>query len=158
MALTALCYTDKMSTNSEHLPDNTCQPNTKLGVSEHHVKWALLLVGCIAASAAAQQSLSRSEHPHFRVDASTRATLLQHAKSIKPGDTLQTVLARLGQPSYDQVLMRKENREVIGRSLKYYVVRWDQSLVNEIHDEFVDVFLGPNNLVKSVSINVKGEN
>jgi len=54
--------------------------------------------------------------------------------------------------------MRKENREVIGRSLKYYVVRWDQSLVNEIHDEFVDVFLGPNNLVKSVSINVKGEN
>jgi hypothetical protein len=51
-------------------------------------------------------------------------------------------------------MMRKESSRVVGRSLSYYAVIWQSGLVNELHDELVEVYLDEHDLVRSVHIRV----
>ena len=51
--------------------------------------------------------------------------------------------------------MRKESNQIIGRSLKYYAVIWESGLVNEIHDELVDITLDENKRVRGIDVNVR---
>lgn len=112
----------------------------------------LLLAAAVSVSAGSEPPSPK--HPAFRLDAKAKRVLVEKAVALKPGDSYQSVTNRLGMPTYDQALARKEDSHVIGRSLKYYVVRWETGLVNEFHDELVDVFLDEQDRVRSVSIRV----
>lgn len=101
--------------------------------------------------AVGQEYGSRPER--YRDIGATRS-LVEKAVTIRSGDTRKAVIEILGQPDNDSVLMRKENDEVIGHSLRYDIVRWKRGSVNELHDQYIDVFLDKNNLVKSLSIRV----
>jgi hypothetical protein len=80
--------------------------------------------------------------------------MVAKAATLKPGDSLQTVVNLLGSPRSDKRLMRKESNLVIGRSLKYYAVIWQSGLANELHDEYVEVFLDETDHLKSVTFRV----
>jgi hypothetical protein len=109
---------------------------------------ALLLV---AAGLCAGAESPSAQHPSFELDAKAKRTLVERAVVLKLGDSYQSVTNKLGIPTYDQELARKDGR-VIGRSLKYYLVRWETGLVNELHDELVDVFVDEQGRVRSVLI------
>ena len=57
-----------------------------------------------------------------------------------------------GVPGSDQVMMRKENNVIRGRSLKYYALKLHENFVNELYDEYVFVYLDPNGKVESIVI------
>ena len=80
--------------------------------------------------------------------------MVEKAITLKVGDSFQTVTNTLGVPTKDQRLARKEDSRAIGRSLKYYAVIWERGLVNELHDELVDVTLDERDRVRSVRIRV----
>ncbi len=96
-------------------------------------------------------------HPSFQLDAQAKRTLVEKARSIKQGDSYRRVIGKLGTPTYDEKVARKENDRVIGRSLSYYAVIWEEGLVNEQKDELVWVFLDENDRVQSVDIRVRLE-
>jgi hypothetical protein len=108
----------------------------------------LALILLLVTAARAEQ------HPSFELDASAKRKLVERAATLKVGDSFQTVTNALGVPTVDQRLARKESSRVIGRSLKYYAVIWERGLVNELHDELVDVMLDEKNRVRSVRIKV----
>ena len=111
----------------------------------------LLFAAAVSVSAGPEPPPKR---PSFQLDAKAKRALVEKAVVLKPGDSYQSVTNRLGTPTYDQALARKEDSRVIGRSLKYYVVRWEADLVNEFYDELVDVFLDEQDRVRSVSVRV----
>jgi hypothetical protein len=102
----------------------------------------------------AASQTSSSHHPYFQLDAPSQRALVAKAATLKPGDSYQTVVNLLGLPKSDQRLMRKESNRIIGRSLKYYAVIWESGLVNELHDEYVDVLLDETDHLKSVTVRV----
>lgn len=94
------------------------------------------------------------QHPSFQLEASAKRKLVEQAMALKIGDSFQTVTNALGTPTFDQKLARKESSRTIGRSLKYYAVIWERGLVNELHDELVDITLDERDRVRSVRIRV----
>src|SRR5713226_1381721 len=121
------------------------------------MKRLLSLLIVAAASAGAEPQTALPKQPFFQLPVQAKQTLMEKAETLRSGDSYQTVVSRLGAPTYDQVLMRKENSRIIGRSLRYYAVIWESGLVNEIHDELVDVILDEKDRVRSVHIKVKVE-
>jgi len=91
------------------------------------------------------------------MDAQSKRASVEKACLIQMGNTYQTVTNKLGIPTHDQWLARKEDGRVIGRSLKYYAVKWQTGLVNERHDELVHIFFNEYDEVKSVRIKVNLE-
>lgn len=116
----------------------------------------LLLVLLLAASVniSAEAQTPAPKHPFFQLDAQAKRALVKKASTLKPGDSYQSVTDRLGAPTHDQKMMRKESSRVVGRSLSYYAVIWQSGLVNELHDELVEVYLDEHDLVRSVHIRV----
>jgi hypothetical protein len=112
----------------------------------------LLLAAAVRVSAGSEPPSPK--HPSFQLDAKAKRLLVEKAVALRPGDSYQSVTNKLGTPTYDQVLARKEDSHVVGRSLKYYAVRWETGLVNELYDQLVDVFLDERDRVRSVSIRV----
>jgi hypothetical protein len=94
------------------------------------------------------------QHPSFQLDASAKRKLVEKATALKVGDSFEVVTNALGLPSLDQKLARKESSRVVWRSLKYYAVIWERELVNEFHDELVDVTMDEKDRVRSVRIRV----
>ena len=94
------------------------------------------------------------KHPFFQLDSKAKRALVEKASTLKPGDSYQSVTDRLGAPTHDQRVARKESSRVVGRSLSYYAVIWESGLVNELHDELVEVYLDKRDLVRSVHIRV----
>jgi len=119
-------------------------------------RWLLVLI-FLATNAKAEPQPVEPKQPFFQMNAKAKLSLVEQAKTLKSGDSYQTVISRLGVPTYDQIAMRKENNHIIGRNLKYYAVKWDANLVNEIQDELVYVFLDEKHHVQSVQIKVKVE-
>jgi hypothetical protein len=111
-----------------------------------------LLVSC--ASTPPPTARVEQPHPAWTLSPAEKRKLVQAASTLRAGDSYETVVAALGKPTYDQVGVAKESDRVIGRSLRYYAVRWETGLVNELHDELVHVWLDPQNIVKSVSIRI----
>ena len=112
----------------------------------------LLIAATVGVNAEAQTALSK--HPSFQLDAQAKRALVEKATTLKPGDSYESVTNKLGAPTHDKQLARKESSRVIGRSLTYYAVIWEAGLVNELHDELVDVFLDERDRVLSVRIRV----
>lgn len=107
-----------------------------------------ILAGCAAIlTTSAQESVS----DYSRDPAATRA-LVERASSIRSGDSKASVLAKLGAPDDDSLMMRKERPEVVGRSMTYDIVRAKRGLVNQFYDQYVIVFLDPNDVVKTITI------
>lgn len=115
------------------------------------MRFLLFLLFAAAAIASPASEVASPKHASFQLDAKARRELVEKAVALKPGESYQSVTNNLGAPTSDQVLAKKENDRIVGRSLKYYAVRWDPSLVGEA-DELVDVFLDPQDRVLSVFI------
>ena len=94
-------------------------------------------------------------HPFFALGESERHALVERALSIQHGDSRQSVIQRMGVPTSERLLARKEDPRVFGSSLRYDVERWEAGLVNEIFDQYVDILLDPPDHVKSVWIRVE---
>jgi hypothetical protein len=95
---------------------------------------------------------------HFiKINETEKRDLAAKAKMLKQGDSVERVLEILGTPYSDDLMMRKENDEVIGRSLKYYAVKMDKDLVNEKHDQLVTVYLDPDNKVDVITVRINLE-
>ncbi len=116
------------------------------------MKYFLLLFVVVTVSASAAPQPPVPTHPSFQLDAQAKRLLVSKATSIKPGDSYQSVIKKLGKPTHDEKLAQKESDRIVGRNLSYYAVIWKDGLVNELHDELVDVFLDEHDLVKSVHI------
>ena len=98
---------------------------------------------------------SNHTKPYFSVNPDEKLQLLTKAKAVQIGDTYDSVISRLGKPTYDRMMIRKDNREIIGRSLKYYIVRWEEGLVNEIHDQLVIIYFDTSDNVQKVILKIK---
>ena len=92
------------------------------------------------------------QQPSFRLSPAAKRKLAENAVALKPGDSFQTVTNALGVATFDQPLMQKDSREIVGRELKFYAVIWQSGLVNESQDELVDVMLDKAGRVRSVYI------
>ena len=115
----------------------------------HPVKTLTLFMLLLAVVARAEQ-----QHPSLQLDASAKRKLVEKATALKVGDSFETVTNALGTPTFDQKLARRKSSRVVGRSLKYYAVIWERGLVNELHDELVDITLDERDRVRSVRIRV----
>jgi len=96
----------------------------------------------------------RGSQADYRRDPAAARVLVERAVSIKTGDSRTAVLNKLGSPDDDSVLMRKEKPEVVGRSMRYDVVKWKRGLVNELYDQYVDVYLDKSDIVTQVVVRV----
>lgn len=90
------------------------------------------------------------QKPYFQMAVGEKRELAEKATNIKAGDSFNFVIEILGKPTFDQRLARKESGRLIGRSLKYYAVKWESGLVNELKDQLVQVFLDEHDRVTSV--------
>jgi hypothetical protein len=117
-----------------------------------NLRLILLLAALVNMSIEAQTPAPKN--PFFQLDARAKRALVEKASTLKPGDSYQSVTDRLGAPTHDQKIARKEGSRVVGRSLSYYAVIWQSGLVNELHDELVEVYLDERDLVRSVHIRV----
>lgn len=114
----------------------------------HLVKTLALLILLLVTAARAEQ------HPSFQLDAAAKRKLVEKAAALKVGDSFQMVTNALGKPTHDQTGRTKETGRFISRSLSYYAVMWERGLVNELHDELVDVTLDEKDRVRAVRIRV----
>ncbi len=113
------------------------------------LKSLFLLFALATASAGAASQL-----PWFQLDAHAKRVLVEKAVAIKPGDSRDSVIAKLGKPTRDERVAPKQSSRVTGRHLSYYAVIQEQDLVNELMDEYVEVVLDERNRVRSVHIRV----
>jgi len=115
---------------------------------------AVALVTTLASAAAEPSRPDGHAHPFFELDGPARRALVEKALSLERGDSRQSVIEKLGKPTYDAALARKEDQRPVGRTLKYYAVVWEAGVVNELHDQLVAVFLDEHDRVRSVEIHV----
>ena len=98
-------------------------------------------------------SFARAEqHPSFQLSASAKRKLAEKAITLKAGDSFQTVTNTLGTASFDQPLLGKDSREIVGRELRYFAVIWHSGPADEQQNELVDVTLDKSGRVRSVYI------
>lgn len=95
--------------------------------------------------------------PYFSLSSDEKLNLVTKAKTVQIGETYDSVISKMGKPTYDQMMTRKENREIIGRSLKYYTVRWENGFVNEIHDQLIIIFFDANDHVADIMFKIKDD-
>ena len=88
--------------------------------------------------------------PSFQLSAAAKRKLAGQAVTLKAGDSFQTVTNALGVASFDQPLLGKDNREIVGRELRYFAVIWPGA--DESQNELVDVTLDKAGRVRSVYI------
>jgi hypothetical protein len=92
--------------------------------------------------------------PAVNLDSKAKRALVEAALQLKNGDSVDVVFSKLGKPTYDDVMQRKEESKPFGRRLAYYAVIWKAGLVNELNDELVSVYLDDHGSVQSVSIRI----
>ena len=109
----------------------------------------LVIISSLAISA---DGTTEEQKPYFSLSLAGQQNLVKKAKKVNMGDSYQTVLSKLGKPDSDDILMRKQSNEIIGRSLKYKAVTWEKGLVNLLHDRHVSVYLDNANRVVEVNI------
>lgn len=73
---------------------------------------------------------------------------------INLGDSINIILDVIGQPCYDQISATKEKNEFIFRSLKYYIKKWDNNLVN-VNDEYIQLLFDKNDKLVEIFSNVE---
>jgi len=94
------------------------------------------------------------QQPSFRLSAAAKRKLAEKAMALKVGDSFQTVTNALGTASFDQPLLGKDSREIVGRDLKYFAVIWHPGSADESQNELVDVTLDKAGRVRSVYIRI----
>ena len=118
------------------------------------MKISILFLLFVSTVVLADEQTEPPKRPSFHLDSAAKRKLVEKAVGLRVGDSPQTVIGALGKPTFDAPLVRKEDGRKIGRSLKYYAVRWEPGLVNELLDELVDIALDENDRVRSVLIKV----
>jgi len=105
-----------------------------------------------AASRAADVHVLRPVHrPFFTLNPTDREKLLEKAKTLQVGDSADRVLQVLGKPTLDQISASKTIPPApSSRSLTYCITIYEKDLVNELHDEYVNVDLGSQDRVREV--------
>ena len=89
--------------------------------------------------------------PYYIMDNERQAIIRDHITEISVADSLDSIVAKLGAPDYDQVMSTKSGKFVT-RSLKYYFERWQNGLVTEGKDKLLYLnFNQVNQLVKIVT-------
>ena len=97
--------------------------------------------------------MARAEQqPSFRLTAAAKRKLAEQAVALKVGDSFQTVTNTLGVANFDQPMLEKDGREIVGRDLRYFAVIWQPGSADEQQNELVDVVLDKAGRVRSVYI------
>jgi len=120
-----------------------------------------IIAGCMMNTNSQESKLSNLSAPtsgiYFEMPIAEVEAFRKNIKQIKIGDTVETVIDILGQPTYDQVLAGKEaNALVQGRKFKYYLRRYERDLVNEKQDRLVSILFNLNNRITRITSNCDG--
>jgi hypothetical protein len=108
---------------------------------------------CLVALLSAISSATAAP-PAFQLDPQAKRILVERALALHIGDAVDAVISSLGKPTHDQTLTPKQTSKPIGRSLKYYAVIWETGLVNELHDQLVDLFFDADGRLQRIDIRV----
>jgi hypothetical protein len=108
---------------------------------------------CLAWLASLAVTASASP-PAVQLDAQAKRKLVERSLALHIGDTVPSVITSLGKPSYDQMLTPKQSAAPVGRSLKYYAVIWESGLVNDLHDQLVDLTFDASGRLQRIDIRV----
>ena len=104
------------------------------------------------------QIIQGTPHPYFLVGEDRRRELLADARNIRLGDTAESVLKLLGSPTFDERGASDTIPQFHYRSMRWYLCIWNNGLVNEAHDEYIEiVFNDENQKVESVNVYEKHE-
>ena len=112
----------------------------------------VLMLPALRAPANGEAPPTPQPRPFFQLEPVAKRALAAKAATLRVGNSYETVVRAPGVPGSDQVMMRKENNVIRGRSLKYYALKLHENFVNELYDEYVFVYLDPNGKVESIVI------
>ena len=116
----------------------------------------VLLLGFLLVAASSHPAKA-SGQPYFEMENSASRALVEKALQIKVGDSHGKIIGLLGEPTYDQVLLGKASGHREARVLKYYVVIWEEGLVNESKDQLIRLVLDEHDRVSEVQVRVSIE-
>jgi hypothetical protein len=98
---------------------------------------AACLFGCADRNTIQPQAhVATNETYYFEIDKAEEQRLLESVGQLQLGTKRKTVIDQLGPPTYDQEDMTKEGK-TLGRTVMYYLKRWEKDLVNEKHDRLL---------------------
>ena len=70
--------------------------------------------------------------------------LMNQLKKLKKGMSFDEVIEIMGNPNYNRVLMKKEDRIYRGQILKYYIKKWEKDIVNLKKDKSIKIYFDHN--------------
>lgn len=97
----------------------------------------------------------REKDYYYVIPEEKRKTFLVNVVKVNLGDSRKKVIEILGKPTNDQVMMRKENREIIGRDIDYYFKRYEEGLVNEKYDRVISFYFDKEDKLTKITTNVE---
>ena len=105
----------------------------------------------VAAVKVANAQFLKVHEPYFTMRAVDREKLLEQSNTIRIGDSAKRVLQVLGKPTFDTTWASKTIPPgPPTRELDYYITIYEHGLVNEFHDEYVAIYLGPDDRVDQI--------
>ena len=121
----------------------------------------LINIGCIMEtnSKKHEKSAAASDNSkvYYEMPVNDMMRFRNLVNQIKLGDSSEQVISILGHPTYDQLIAGKEaDAPIRGRSLKYYVRRYEKNIVNEKEDKLVSIIIDNSNRVVKVMSNCEG--
>ena len=120
----------------------------------------LLLFGCLQMCACTFEA-DCAEHDDRRSSTAVtqqeinRQRVVADVSSIQLGDSRFSVRNRLGKPSFESHVSRKENQEPIGWILQYDVVKCADGVAHDTCGEFVKFFFDNTDRLQTVESNIR---
>jgi len=100
------------------------------------------------------ESAPKHEDNYFLdLDPGKRDELMRGLLDVKLGNTYSTIIKRLGPPTYDQRLVKKDGT-FHSRVLSYYVKKWRKNIVNEKYDQLVRLEFSQSNVLVGIKSNI----
>ena len=115
----------------------------------HHILFVLLIIfpGILYAGG----------KPYYSIGEKEKHELITKTASVQVGDSYESVISKLGKPTFDTFLIEKERNEPIGRTLKYYTTIWEKGLVNEKHDKLILIVFDEADRVREIQFNLEND-
>ena len=126
--------------------------NYNLGVHMKKVLLVFLLsaVGleCLCSSEIKKESVvlekDNTNKYYYEMSEIEIDNLMKQLKKLKKGMSIDEVLEIMGNPNYNRVLMKKEDRIYRGQILKYYIKKWEKDIVNLKKDKMIKIYFDNN--------------
>jgi hypothetical protein len=112
---------------------------------------AACILGCSNRNAINRQPqlATPNKSYYFEIDKAEKQRLLERVGQLHLGTTRKNVIDQLGPPTYDRAAVTKEGKP-LGRTVVYYLKRWEEDLVNEKHDKLLTLQFDTNDRLTKI--------